>query len=159
MGTYYDTGRRYNILLENALVVGTRSERGGTTDLTVKLTGPNGSQTSTILHIPLDHAGVTVTPVPPPNWPPEPGDVWEADDKRWFALASRDGEGEIRSVVFVNEDGRYAHSYFADPIPWDDPTTLLNNSTKVLLISRKSQPPEQSTQAGDYPDFNDEPPF
>jgi hypothetical protein len=62
-------------------------------------------------------------------------------------------------VVLVNEEGRYAHNYFADPIPWDDPATLLNNSAKVFLVTRKGQPPQQSTQARDYPDFSDEPPF
>lgn len=159
MTTHYETGRRYNVTLENVMVVGTTSERGGTTDISVKLVGPNGSQTSTILHIPLDHVGVKVTPVPPPRWPPQPGDVWEADDTRWFALASRDTEGELRTVVFVNEEGRYARDYFADPIPWDDPATLLNNSAKVFLVTRKGQSPEQSTQARDYPDFTDEPPF
>ncbi|MEW1845916.1 hypothetical protein AB0392_48880 [Nonomuraea angiospora] len=159
MSTYYETGRRYNITLENALVVGTTSASGGTTALTVKLDGPTRAKTSTILHIPLDHTGVTVAPVPPSNWPPAPGDVWEADDTRWFALASRDTEGEIRTVVLVNEEGRYARDYFADPVPWDDPATLLNNSADLALAFRKGQPPEQARQAYDHPDFTDEPPF
>lgn len=157
MGTYYETGRRYNVTLENVLAVGTTSERGGTIDIAVKLVGPNGPQTSTVLHIPLDHVGVTVTPIPPTNWPPQPGDVWEADGTWWFTLASRDDEGELRTVVLINEEGRHAYDYFTDPVPWDDSATLLNNSTNLVLITRKGWPPPQDEPT--HPDFTDEPPF
>ena len=31
---------------------------------------------------------VTVTPLDPPDWPPQVGDIWEADGEEWFAAWS-----------------------------------------------------------------------
>jgi hypothetical protein len=30
----------------------------------------------------VDHA--TITPLDPADWPPQPGDIWEADGEEWF---------------------------------------------------------------------------
>ncbi|WP_188197294.1 hypothetical protein [Nonomuraea sp. SYSU D8015] len=158
MSTYYDTGRRYNITLENALVVGTIAERGGTTDISVKLVGPNGSQTSTVLHIPLDHVGVTVTPVPPSNWPIEVGDVWDGDGHRWFAIAINDEEGVVVGIRLVNENDRCPHGvYGGDAYCYEDVQVLLAHAPDLRLIARKGWPPPEPKPQ--HPDFTDEPPF
>lgn len=46
-------------------------------------------------------AGVKVTLADPEDWPPQVGDIWEADGKEWFVRKNTDSR--VR-VVFVSED-------------------------------------------------------
>jgi hypothetical protein len=159
MGTYYETGRRYNVTLENVVIVGTTSERGGTTDIAVKLVGANGPQTSTVLHIPLDHVGVKVVPVPPPHWPPQVNDVWKGDDLTWFALPIVDHEeGDVVGVRLVSGTDRCPHGvYGGNPYCYEDAAVLLAHAQNLTLFVRDGQPVRQPERLPDP--WNDEPPF
>lgn len=46
---------------------------------------------------------VTVTPLEPPSWPPQVGDIWEADGREWFARINLDHKNK---TVMVSEIGR-----------------------------------------------------
>jgi hypothetical protein len=52
----------------------------------------------------VDHA--TIIPLDPPDWPPQPGDIWEADGEEWFARQN------INTAVMAPAAGQ------ARPLDW-----------------------------------------
>ncbi|MGR6921217.1 hypothetical protein ACU635_43835 [[Actinomadura] parvosata] len=110
--------------------------------------------------LPLADARVVLKPVDPPNWPPQPGDTWEADAYSWFALAIHDERGTVVGVRLVNNDDRCPHGlYGGDPYCYEDADVLLSNSPEEpKLIHRRGQAPPP-VRGETHPDFTDEPPF
>lgn len=54
---------------------------------------------------------VTITPAEPANWPPQVGDVWEADGQDWYV---RRYYGTSGTYVIESFDGRNHGNYFTD---------------------------------------------
>ena len=68
--------------------------------------------------------GIIVTVLDPAGWPPQIGDLWEADGKEWFARY--DEYGNHSRIVLTPESGQ-----------WTDPDELKN--LNPVLIRRRGQ--------------------
>lgn len=127
-----EIGYKINLGIPEATVVG----RDGNRALYLQIGGEHGPQLGPI---PLDHPDVIITRVPPSHWPPRPGDVWQADGKRWFAYAIWDDDYDSPiGVRLINEDGRVAHNYFHGMRYSDaEDKALLDNSAELHLVTRR----------------------
>lgn len=50
-----------------------------------------------------ENSGVKITPSDPAGWPPQMGDIWEADGREYFAVV-RDDFGGPAIMAFYNSD-------------------------------------------------------
>jgi hypothetical protein len=97
----FKKGERVRVVIEGS--VKTYNEAGGVEALYV--TTGNGIDTH---YVHLGIAGspmgtVSVESLDPANWPPQVGDIWEAEGREWFAQSSLS-----RGVVLRGEDTGYA---------------------------------------------------
>jgi hypothetical protein len=123
-------GEHVRILIDDARVEKMFTEGHGD-DVTpmIQVTIADSSGVAYYLTLPCDWPGVTIERVAPPEWPPQPGDLWrDRNGSAWFATDLNDiaetGDPEIAMVL--------AYEDFHQP-----PDAVNKNKGPLTLVHRE----------------------